>query len=58
MNTFAVVTGVVSLIAFALQVRDVFPQYRKYYERVTLVFGGFTAGLCVTSFTNLTLTAP
>lgn len=58
MNTFAIVTGIATLLGFALQLRDLVPKYRKYYVPVTWLLLGLTAGLGFGAFANVTVLLP
>jgi hypothetical protein len=58
MTTFTIITGIATLLAFALQLRDVLPEYRRYYALITWSLLGLTAGLAIASFTNVTVLLP
>jgi len=58
MNTFAIITGIATLLGFALQLRDLVPKYRKYYVPTTWSLLGLTAGLGIAAFTNVTFLLP
>lgn len=58
MNTFAIITGIATLLGFALQLRDSVPKYRKYYVPVTWSLLGLTSGLGIGSFANVTFLLP
>ena len=58
MTTFTIITGIVSLIAFILQIKGLFPRYKKDYSATTLDFLGFTNGLIVASLTRVSLVLP
>src|SRR4051812_37804076 len=49
MTAFAIITGVVTLVGFVIQVQGLFPKYRRYYTPITLVMFGVVVGTVVAS---------
>src|SRR5437016_3124051 len=55
MTTFTIITGIVTLLGFFIQIKGFFPRYKKYYVAVTLIFLGFTIGLVTASLTHVSV---
>lgn len=55
MTAFTIITGMVTLLGFFLQVKDYFPQYRRYYSSITLILLGITIGLSARTVSQITI---
>jgi hypothetical protein len=58
MAAFSIITGIVTLIGFLLQIRGCFPKYRRYYSFGTLFLFGLTAGFALASLTGVSIHLP
>jgi hypothetical protein len=58
MLVFTIVTGVASLLGFILQIKDIFPKYRRYYTAATFILFGVTIGFGLNTLTGTTIQLP
>lgn len=58
MLVFTIVTGLASLVGFILQIKDIFPKYRRYYSAATFILFGVTIGFGLNSLTGTTIHLP
>lgn len=58
MLIFTIVTGLASVVGFILQIKDIFPKYRRYYTAATFVLFGVTIGFGLNSLTGTTVHLP
>ncbi len=58
MLIFTIVTGLASLVGFILQIKDIFPKYRRYYTAATFILFGVTIGFGLNSLTGTTIHLP
>src|SRR5689334_17905802 len=58
MTTFTIITGIVTLIGFFIQVKDLFPRYRRYYSVATIFLFGLTIGAGIASLAHVTVNFP
>jgi hypothetical protein len=58
MTTFTIVTGIVTLIGFFLQIKGLLPRYKKYHTAATFIFLGVTIGVLIASFAKVSINVP
>lgn len=58
MTAFTIITGVVTLIGFFLQLKGLFPRYRRYYSAATFFLFGLTVGVATASLAPITVNFP
>lgn len=58
MLAFTIITGVASLVGFILQIKDIFPKYRRYYTAATFTLFGVTIGFGLNALTATTIQLP
>lgn len=58
MTAFTIITGLATLVGFFLQIRGMFPQYRKYYSAATFFTLGLTIGTAIAAFSGTTIQLP
>lgn len=58
MTAFTIITGIVTLIGFFLQLKGLLPQYRRYYAAATFFLFGLTVGLVMASLAHVTVNFP
>ena len=58
MNTFTIVTGIITLLGFVIQIRGMFPEYRRYYTPATIFMLGITIGFGLSSITATNVYLP
>lgn len=58
MTTFTIITGLATLIGFFLQIKDLLPNYRRYYFAATFFLLGLTLGFGLTSATQVSVNLP
>jgi len=58
MNVFTTITGIFTLLGFILQIRGIYPQYRRYYAPATLFTLGLTVGFGLNSITGTSVYLP
>lgn len=50
MKIFAIITGVITLISFVIQMNDIFPKYEQTFDRLSFVFLGILVGQLISFF--------
>ena len=58
MTAFTIVTGLITIIAFILQLAGAAPKYKKYLSHSVALFFGLTAGLLLNFSSQLHVTLP
>ena len=58
MTAFTIITGLATLIGFFLQIRGLFPEYRRYYIAATFFLFGLTVGVGTASVTGVSIQLP
>jgi|CXWL01.1.fsa_nt_gi hypothetical protein len=55
MEMFSAITGIATLVGFYLQIRGLFPDYRRFYSLATFTLLGITIGFAVSEATQTTI---
>lgn len=58
MTAFSIITGIATLIGFFLQIKGLFPEYRRYYASATFFLFGLTIGFASASLTGVSIHLP
>lgn len=58
MTTFSIITGIITIIGFVLQIKGLFPDYRRYFSAATFFFCGLTVGFVLSSATQVNVHLP
>ena len=58
MTYFTIITGLVTILSFLLQIGGAFSQYKKYLSHATALLLGLTAGILLQMGASIQLTIP
>lgn len=58
MEFFSAITGIATLVGFFLQIRGLFPDYRRYYSLATFTLLGVTIGFAISGITQTSVSLP
>lgn len=58
MTAFTIITGLITVIGFILQIKGMWPQYRTYYSSATFVLFGLTVGFGLSSISGTSIHLP